>query len=507
MVRHTDEADDEASDITEYDVDPDDPAPYDQITKGDAVDVVYVPNRGKAPSKTKSGVVTYVNRRDDGSVRSVNVDTEDEYDDGTPKTFEFDEYGRITSHGRVRETTIGDVTRVVVRTYDDVDTDDRDVTIPSEGAEYVDTVRGKTFVVASVEDDDRVESRLITWEDGTASTEEEFVDDRRTERLVPADDAVDVPIADGGTSVDDFEAAKSDVADAVRATDDRTAWEAFGRETQRRVSDVEVGRYAAVAYTLSVEAYAADMDLSRCVVPAVVWGVTDKAYAYDRLGDVFDAVAVFHTGAAGPYVDGIRKKVADAIDPEVVVTEPIADPETVDDREPVTDGGTDVCDRCDDPSDDVRDVDVGRREHTRVVDRGHTDRDTGERVGRDVRTQTEHFGFALCPSCRDETDQTEPPEHEAGAYTVTYRRDGVVETADFAGSAIVEHFETIDAIEVVDVTHHDETDQPEPVTDGGRDVEAVTVYVIDGAHETTSAAKAERARSNGAHVTAKSRLR
>jgi len=45
-------------------------------------------------------------------------------------------------------------------------------------------------------------------------------------------------------------------------------------------------------------------------------------------------------------------------------------------------------------------------------------------------------------------------DYEAGAYTVTYERDGVVETADLAGSAIVETFEAIDDVDVIDVTCH-----------------------------------------------------
>ena len=87
------------------------------LSEGDAIEVVYEPTRGVAKSKSKSGVVTNIQTRND-QVSAVNADTGDEYDDGTPKTFEFNAcvYGRpvVKSHGRKQKTRLGDVNRVVV---------------------------------------------------------------------------------------------------------------------------------------------------------------------------------------------------------------------------------------------------------------------------------------------------------------------------------------------------------------------------------------------------------
>lgn len=131
MVRHT-EAADEEPETTEYDIVTDHAtrADFADVTEGDAIDVVYEPKRGKRASKTVSGVVTHVARRDDGEVTKINADTGDEYDEGTPKTFEFEPTnvggGYVRSHGKTRKTSLGNPTRVIVRTFVDDDGDDED---------------------------------------------------------------------------------------------------------------------------------------------------------------------------------------------------------------------------------------------------------------------------------------------------------------------------------------------------------------------------------------------
>lgn len=142
MVRHTEAADDEST-TEEYKIEADEAKrfEFDDISEGDAIDVVYEPKRGSRQSKTISGVVTHVAQRD-GVVSKINADTGEEYDDGTPKTFEFEptnnDGGYVRSHGKKRVTGLGEPTVVIVRTIVEDDEDDDTPSIDEAAANFDD---------------------------------------------------------------------------------------------------------------------------------------------------------------------------------------------------------------------------------------------------------------------------------------------------------------------------------------------------------------------------------
>jgi len=112
-------------------------------------------------------------------------------------------------------------------------------------------------------------------------------------------------------------------ADVIRNADNETIWEAFGRDLQDAAHDTDadfVGFtfvYNPDHYEYMVEELNTDADLSKCFgVVNRIPGGSRESVSSTPIAEQADAVAVFRASRSGVVVDTVRRRVADAIDPD-----------------------------------------------------------------------------------------------------------------------------------------------------------------------------------------------
>lgn len=110
-------------------------------------------------------------------------------------------------------------------------------------------------------------------------------------------------------------------ADVIRNADDKTIWEAFGRELQDAAhgTDADFAGFTFVYnpdhYEYMVEELNTDADLSKCFgIGNRITGGSRESVSSTPIAKQADAFAVFRASRSRVVVDTVRRRVADAID-------------------------------------------------------------------------------------------------------------------------------------------------------------------------------------------------